>query len=233
MHVFHQINDNLPFNELEGYGAIEFTRKSNPNLICLANVMNGSLSIWHLGSKEAPLGIIWSSDEKHIEKALIWAGIEESFPYKIEEGTIYWVHRGRYTLSYDTERKMKFGSFSRISTPSSYIGHFPKRWDETTTEYEDTMYSGFMNPNSQYRSRTQMSETNRLIALPPFPEIYNTDPHLTEADTQDIRNLLLEYAQDKDSIILQPERDKQLQEKIEKIIESQKQSSTAIILGKK
>lgn len=96
MHLFHHLNEGRSFDDLEGYGAIEWFKRDELSRIYLSRLKGGSLSIFGIGEKDAPKtdGIVWSSDEKHVLEALYCAGVKHFFPYKVEEGSIYFIDNG-------------------------------------------------------------------------------------------------------------------------------------------
>ncbi len=89
MHIFAHLNDDLPMNELEGYGAIEWIDKNDPSTIYLTRFRNGELAIYGIGEYEDPIGIVWSSSYRHLIKSLAAAGINNYFRYEIRTGKTY------------------------------------------------------------------------------------------------------------------------------------------------
>lgn len=120
MHIFGHIADNLPINELEGYGAIEYIDKKAPDRVHLAKLRHGQLSIVGIGKgPEDVHGIVWSSDESHLEKALSCAGVT-SFEYELEEGSLYFAWNGNL---YKTEKKLEFKTKTYSSSEFSRTGY--------------------------------------------------------------------------------------------------------------
>jgi hypothetical protein len=111
MHFFHHLDAGLSFEDIEGYGAIQWIRKDDPTKIFLSKLKNGSLSIYGIGKKEdhQAEGVVVSSDDKHVLEALYCAGIKKFFPYKVEEGTIYFINDGDVYIATNEKLKLKEG----------------------------------------------------------------------------------------------------------------------------
>ena len=113
MHFFHHLDDDLPFGDIEGYGSIEWLRRdeleSGVERVFLSKMKGGMLAIFGIGDPAAPKsdGIVWSSDEKHLLEALFTAGIENFYPYKVEEGAIFYVQDGEVYI--DHHKKCDIG----------------------------------------------------------------------------------------------------------------------------
>jgi hypothetical protein len=104
-HIFHHLNENLPLDEIHGYGVAEWVEKDKPNRVFLCKLAGGELAIWGVGTgPEDCRGVIWSSDSDHI-KAAVGAAHIDTFQYKVEVGTVYYVERGK--LSIDSSRKLE------------------------------------------------------------------------------------------------------------------------------
>lgn len=98
-HLFHHINEGLSFEDISGYGAIEYIRKEEPKKIYLSKMKSGELSIKGIGTSTKDCrGVIWSSDRDHLEKAVAAAQIP-TFSYKVETGIIYYVSKGNLFLA--------------------------------------------------------------------------------------------------------------------------------------
>lgn len=113
MHLFYHLDADLPFTDIEGYGAIEWLRKDELQKglarVFLSKLKGGMLAIFGIGDPAAPKsdGIVWSSDEKHLLEALFAAGIENFYPYKVEEGAIFYVQDGEVYI--DHHKKCELG----------------------------------------------------------------------------------------------------------------------------
>lgn len=124
MHFFAHLNDDLPFDDIEGYGAIEWIKRDDLSRIHLCRLKGGSLSIFGIGDRNAPKtnGIVWSSDEKHLLEALYSVGIKDFFPYKVEEGAVYFVVNGEAYISNAKKLKLK--------EHNTHTGKYHGAWDE-------------------------------------------------------------------------------------------------------
>lgn len=88
-HLAHHLAAGLPFNDMEGYGSIMYVRGESPASVYLCRMRRGELSVYGIGKREAPLGVIWSSDATHLRAALA-AGKVDAFPYeKMKESRVY------------------------------------------------------------------------------------------------------------------------------------------------
>lgn len=89
LHLAHHLHEGKPFSDLEGYGAIQYARDADPAEVHLCRMSGGQLSIHGLGSKDRPVGVVWSSDPLHLTAALDGAGLSH-FPYEaLREGRVY------------------------------------------------------------------------------------------------------------------------------------------------
>ena len=85
-HIFHHIQDNLPLDEIEAYGAIVFHDRRTPKTaLFLGRFNGGDLHAAYVPELE---GTFWSSDRKHLEAALRLAGLTAD-PRPLEEGVLY------------------------------------------------------------------------------------------------------------------------------------------------
>jgi hypothetical protein len=91
MHLFHHLSEGLPFDDIHGYGAIEWVEAENPNRVYLCKLSGGELSIYGLKGRK---GIIWSSDSDHVDAACEVARLKV-FPYKVDTGQVYFVEGGK------------------------------------------------------------------------------------------------------------------------------------------
>lgn len=108
-HIFHQIVEDKPLTELEGYGAIEYIRKGE-YFIGVCN--HGALVVAKLKN-----GIVWASLEESIRAAVFQAGYEIEHYYKIEEGKTY---RVTADMLYETE--IPFQMAEKWELPSTTTG---------------------------------------------------------------------------------------------------------------
>lgn len=95
MHIFAHLNEGRSFEELIGYGAIEWIYRDEPNEIYLSKLVDGELAIYGVGDDEDNTdGVIWSSSFKHLQKAMSAAGIDNVFRYEVRRGNVFMVKNG-------------------------------------------------------------------------------------------------------------------------------------------
>src|SRR6267378_1670971 len=83
MHIFRHLAINLPMEEISGWGTITFVRNGK---LCFARFHGGELSIAQIRKNK---GIVWSSEEYALKKALEAANLDHYF-YKVNEDFIYY-----------------------------------------------------------------------------------------------------------------------------------------------
>lgn len=83
MHIFNHIAQDRDLKEIEGYGAITFIKNAQ---LYLSRFNGGSLSIAQIKNDR---GIVWSSEEYALKKALEGANLDY-YCYKVNEGIIYY-----------------------------------------------------------------------------------------------------------------------------------------------
>jgi len=110
MHLFAHLNSGLDFDDIQGYGAIEWVNKKELSKVYLCKLDGGSLSVYGIGKVEDKevKGIVWTSDDDHMIEAMEIAGIKEYFEYKIDNNTVYYVENGEL---YFTDNKLNFGKY--------------------------------------------------------------------------------------------------------------------------
>jgi hypothetical protein len=108
MHIFAQIAENLPLEDLRASGAIVFVDENdNVNKHYLCRFNGGSLVIAGIGLKDNPEAVVFASTRSAVESALDLARVGDYFWYKTEEGVLYWAIDG--TLKVHTpEHRLRF-----------------------------------------------------------------------------------------------------------------------------
>jgi len=127
MHLFGHLNESKPFDEIYGYGSIEFIKKNEPGKIFLCKMKSGELGVYGIGSKETKnvKGVLWSSDSDHAEEAMRAAKIP-FFKYATEEETVYFIQNG--TL-YESKDKLTLGSNRSSYLPDWRDGLRSSAWE--------------------------------------------------------------------------------------------------------
>ncbi len=95
MHLFSHLNEERDFSDIEGYGAIQWIYMDDPTTTLISRMRNGDLAVYGVGSDPTDtIGVVWSSREDHLIKALKVAGIKDAFRYSVDEGTVFSVVNG-------------------------------------------------------------------------------------------------------------------------------------------
>ncbi len=123
-HLFHHINEARNFDDLNGYGAIEWFQGRDPSSVYLCQLHNGDLSIYGIGTNKGQVdGVVWSSDYRHLEMALKLCGLKnKTFRYSIQQGQVYYANENG--LFYDKDRIYTLNKDFKFS-----YGNTPKRWE--------------------------------------------------------------------------------------------------------
>lgn len=127
MHAFAHLDEGLPFDDIEGYGSLEWFERANPSRIFLCQMRMGELTVAGLGTHPNPYGVVWSSSEDHLKDALRAAGIKRYFQYKVNRERVFYVEGGK--LFHDGERKLTLG------TPEVHTHWRGGHWDEKLKLY--------------------------------------------------------------------------------------------------
>lgn len=95
MHFAHHLNEKLEFSDIEGYGAIEWAHADYPNRIYICRLRSGQLNVRGIKNRKGDtVGVVWSSESRHLEQAIGSARID-SFPFDyLEEGKVFYVEDG-------------------------------------------------------------------------------------------------------------------------------------------
>lgn len=156
MHFFHHLDKDLPFGDIEGYGSIEWLRRDelkngNPRIF-LSRMKGGMLAIFGIGDPAAPKseGIVWSSDEKHLLEALFTAGIENFYPYKVEEGAIFYVQDGEVYIDHHKKCDIKEAHRKSTTTWEGYGSY-------GVSTRHSTHYSGNYSSNHSSSSKSNVT----------------------------------------------------------------------------
>lgn len=135
MHLFAHLAEERSFEDIEGYGAIEWY-DSQDQKIRLTHFNSGSLSIQRIPN----VGVIWSSDSTHLKEALEAAGLWlKSQEVKITEDLVYEIVDGEI---YEGEKKTfgdrpYYGKGYSYTCSGEYSYGKSKYWDHTTKQWRD------------------------------------------------------------------------------------------------
>lgn len=114
-HLAIHMAEGADFKDIEGYGSITWTDAGEPDTVKLCRMRNGSLAICGVklgGGERAPqVGVVWSSDERHLEAALKAAGLDFFHYEEPREGVVYEVKGGKLWV---TDAKVTISSPSFV-----------------------------------------------------------------------------------------------------------------------
>lgn len=156
MHIMHHLDEGLDFDDLEGYGVIEWFEDNDPSAVYLCQLSkSGELCIVGIGPDSDNVeGVVWSSDERHLENALEAAGVEQWFKYDVRPEQVYYAKPEG--LFFVKRRKLSLNeSYSTYDYGSLYgsrggatTGNFPHR----------STWGGAAKDNGYYSRPANMSD---------------------------------------------------------------------------
>ena len=180
MHLFAHLNEGRVFSDIEGYGAIEWMDKEKLGYIYLCKMSGGSLSIYGIGDSDKTKGIVWSSDNAHLDKALHSAGVRKYFPYRVKGGQVYIVSDGEIFVApkmlelYEQEYKQydssvvhsHTSSHSRIKDDYTKYHTWNHSWhgEGTTDDQEIECWNKYCKHRKEKESMSTTSLTKILTA---------------------------------------------------------------------
>lgn len=110
-HIFYHLAHNLDFDELEGWGAIEWFYTTRPERIYLCKLTsNAALGIARC--TRVANGIVWSSDQNHLTAALKAAAIEFEL-IQVDPMSVYFVEKAEVYIASDWKLKLEDASLWR------------------------------------------------------------------------------------------------------------------------
>lgn len=165
MHLIAHLNENLPFDDIDGYGALEWIRRDDPTRINLCRISgSGDLAIFGIGDRtsEDTIGVVWSSNDKHLLEALYCSGIKTFFPYRVNEGIVYYVRNGEVYLSQDKKIELKGKSYSYTGSAANVQS---SKNDTNTTSNSNNSNSSTNDDSERYEAwkRTRFAEETTPI----------------------------------------------------------------------
>lgn len=118
IHLFAHLNENRPFDELVARGAIEWIKLEDPKTIYLSKLFAGELAIYGIGNNRHDLdGVVWSSNYKHLLKALYCTGIHEHYRFEVRRGRVYAVNNGNFGVVKDMKLQVSEPVFKKPDEP--------------------------------------------------------------------------------------------------------------------
>lgn len=144
-HILAHLNEEKPLKELEGYGTCEWVDTRQPGKVNLVRLSSsGELCI-----VETPYGVLWSSDEDHLEQALEaaamthdvekWDKPEVGKKYIAEGGKLFWVKDSDYAItgSRMTDSRTS-GKTTGYRSFQSYGGYGSDSWGDYSWDDTDS-----------------------------------------------------------------------------------------------
>ncbi len=107
MHIFNHLADDIPLDDIQGYGAIEYYYAGVPEAINLVRFNGGELAL-----AQGEWGCAWSSEWKALHSSLRLAGLKH-IQIRCDENEVYFAQEGKLWTFHDT---IKVGK----SKPSSW-----------------------------------------------------------------------------------------------------------------
>lgn len=173
MHIFNHIAQERDLKEIEGYGAITFMKNEN---LYLSRFNGGLLSIAQL---KGDRGIVWSSEEYALKKALESANLEH-FMYKVNEGIIYYFQDN---ILYSTTEKVDI-----VDAKVRYSRNQQRNFHDNAFNHGGFMHGTYNNENNHNNSNNVKStikdkRTIRFKIIRSTPEmIANMSPEIIEME---------------------------------------------------
>ncbi len=146
MHLMHHLDEGHAFDDVEGYGVLEWFEGNDASAIYLCQMSkSGELAVYGIGpDHEHVEGVVWSSDEDHLTAALEIAGIKSYFRYEVHAEQVYYarpdglyfVKRRKLQLSEDSDfgNWRKQPSYSTSIVKSERMGGWVNRPTNLTDE---------------------------------------------------------------------------------------------------
>lgn len=152
MHLMHHLDAGFEFDDIDGYGVIEWFEDNDTSCIYLCQLSDsGELAVYGIGpDHEHCEGVVWSSDEKHLQHALEMAGVEVSFKYEVYPEQVYYakpeglfyIKRRKLQLSEDSQYGNWKGavvtnySSSTVARPGGWVNRPNNLTDEEWEEWK-------------------------------------------------------------------------------------------------
>jgi hypothetical protein len=92
-HIFQHMEEDLPLDDIEAYGAVEMTLRSQPGRIYLGTFNGGSLSVWR-----GKWGAVWASTYWTVKRGLRLASLKAKELVIFDDEWYYAEAGGVYTL---------------------------------------------------------------------------------------------------------------------------------------
>lgn len=125
MHIIAHLNEDKPFEDFTGYGAVSWFDLRDPGAIYLCRIdVSGDLEVEVLADRQ---GVVWASTKAILQSAMVCVGwYATSKAYHLNTSKVYRVYKG---VIEETDRTIKFG------TPQAKASSSVKSW------YKDNTYT--------------------------------------------------------------------------------------------
>lgn len=114
-HVFQHLADGKNMRELEGYGAATWTWVASPRDMHVVKWNGGEFALMNINQGQRRIGIVWSSDHRHLQAACNMAGLRGGTTYTVDTEREVVLSHGRFR----SLEKMVFGGQGYRTKPSS------------------------------------------------------------------------------------------------------------------
>ncbi len=91
MHLFAHLDEGRNFNDILGYGAIQWYKKDDPSRVFFCKLYGGELAVYAIGTRANVKGLVISSSWKHVVRAFKSSGIKNYFRVRIKPEQIYMI----------------------------------------------------------------------------------------------------------------------------------------------
>lgn len=161
MHLFSHLNEGRPFDDIRGYGSIEWSEKDKPGRIYLCRLSGGELSVRTVKKENANEGaIIWSSDDSHLKTSLSAAGLD-SEEYIVEHGVVYYVENGEF---HKTDKTLKLGERYTTEFSMDWRDGYNNKSDRGSRSHQTTLNVETVKNGYQGSSQSHRNGNERLLA---------------------------------------------------------------------
>lgn len=132
-HIFHHLSEKRPLSELEGWGAVWYTKWSDQRRIYLFKTQSGRLTIYGLGTPDKCKGIIFNTCfmDARDGAELVSEGAEfideKVFEFQMDSDLLYYVEDRQL---YHTSTEVKFGKGSGYVTTCGAADDRWKGWNQ-------------------------------------------------------------------------------------------------------
>lgn len=146
IHLFAHLNEGRPFEELIARGAIEWIKLDDPKTIYLSKLFAGELAVYGIG-EDGEDGIVWSSNYKHLLKALLCTGLYKHVRYEVRRGRVYFVNNGVFGVVKDMRCDVTPPVFNRPDDePLQIVKPAPTQTEEEAPPSDEAGAAHFRRP---------------------------------------------------------------------------------------